>query len=68
MSVLELLEGLLDGRFLVGRNLVGVVLQEVLGGEDHGVCLIHLVHLLTLLLISLLVGLGLSLHALNIIL
>ena len=34
VSVLELLQSLLDARLLVGRNLVAVVLEEVLGGED----------------------------------
>ena len=35
VSVFELLESLLDARLLVCRNLVTVVLQEVLCGEYH---------------------------------
>lgn len=33
VSVFELQQSLFDARFLVGRNLVTVVLEEVLGGE-----------------------------------
>ena len=46
VSIFQLLQCGLDRRLLVGRNLVAIILQEVLGGEDHGVCLIHLVHFL----------------------
>ena len=35
VSILEMLQSLVDGRLLVGANLVTVVLEEVLGGEDH---------------------------------
>ena len=35
MGILELLESLLDTRLLVSRNLVAVVLKEILGCEDH---------------------------------
>ena len=65
VSVLELLQSLLDARLLVGRNLVAVVLEEVLGGEDHRVSLVELVDLLALCLVRSCVLLCLSLHALD---
>lgn len=67
VSVLQLAESLLDSRFLIGRDLVAVVLEEVLGSEDHRVGLVELVNALTLLLIVLGVLLSLSLHALDLI-
>lgn len=67
VGVLQLAESLLDSRFLIGRDLVAVVLEEVLGSEDHRVSLVELVDALTLLLIVLGVLLSLSLHALDLI-
>jgi len=65
VSVLQLLEGLLYGGLLVGRNLVAVVLEEVLGGEYHRVGLVQLVNALALLLVVLGVLLCLGFHAVN---
>lgn len=65
MSILELLESRLDTRLLVCRNLITIVLQEVLGSEDHRVSLIHLIYALTLSLISSSILLSLSLHTLD---
>lgn len=65
MSILELLESRLDTWLLVCRNLITIVLQEVLGGEDHRVSLIHLIYTLTLSLISSSILLSLSLHTLD---
>ena len=67
VGVLQLAESLLDSRFLIGRDLVAVVLEEVLGSEDHRVSLVELVDALTLLLVVLGVLLSLSLHALDLI-
>lgn len=68
VGILELLQSLVDGRLLVGGNLVTVVLEEVFGGEDHGVSLVELVHFLTLGLVGGGVLLGLCLHALYLVL
>ena len=65
MSVFQLLESTFDGRFLVGRYLVTVVLQEVFGGKYHRIGLVQLVYFLALLLVSVLVCLGFSLHAID---
>ena len=67
MGVLQLAESLLDSRFLIGRDLFAVVLEEVLGSENHRVGLVELVDALTLLLVVLGVLLSLSLHALDLI-
>ena len=68
VSILQLLQCLLDAWLLVCWNLITVILQEVLGGEDHRVCLVHLVNLLALSLISSSVLLCLSLHAVDLVL
>ena len=65
MGVLELLESLLDGWLLVGRQLVAIVLKEVLGGEDERVCLVELVNTLALCLVGSRILLCLSLHAVD---
>ena len=68
MSILQLLQSLLDTWLLVSWNLITVILQEVLGSEDHTVSLVHLVNLLALSLISSSVLLCLSLHAVDLVL
>ena len=68
VGILELLQSSLDGCLLVGGELVAQVLELVLGLEDHAVGLVELVHLLALLAVGLCVGLGLGLHALDLLL
>ena len=68
MGVLKLLESLLDGWLLVGWQLVAMVLQEVLGGDDEIVGLGVLVDALALCLVGSGVLLCLSLHAVDLLL
>ena len=68
MRILELLECILDILLLVGRNLVAIVLQEVLGGENHRVGLVELVDTLALSLVGSGILLCLSLHTVDLLL
>ena len=65
VGIFKLLESLLDARLLVGRNLVGIIFQEVLCGEYQRVGLIHLVHFLALGLVGCGVLFGLGLHTVD---
>ena len=65
VSCFQVFESLLYRGFLVGRQLVAKLLELFLGLEYHAIGLIELVHALLLLLVSLGIGLSLSLHALD---
>ena len=64
-SLLESLAGSLDGALLFCRNLVTVLLEVLLGLEDHSICVVDLVNPLRLSLVGLLIGLGLVTHPLD---
>ena len=67
VGILQLLDGLLDIG-LVGSELVTILVEEGLCLEDHRVGLVHLVDALTFTLVGFCVLLGLSLHAVDLVL
>ena len=64
-SILELRACALDRRFLLGRDLVSVLLEVLLGLEHHRIGVVHLIDALLLRLVRFLVGLGLIPHTLD---
>ena len=68
VRLLELGQRSLDGRLLVGRQLIAVLLELFLGREDVGIGRIDLVDALLLLAVFGFVGLGLVAHVLDLLL
>ncbi len=68
MSLFELAESTLDSRLLVSGNLITVLLQLLLGGEDVRIGCVDLLDTLLLLLVLSLVSLSLIAHTLDLLL
>ena len=64
-GLLQVCAGAFDGALLVGRNLVAVLLEILLGLEYHSVTVVYLVYALLGLLVRSLIGLGLVTHPLD---
>ena len=65
MGGLQFIQRALDGAFLVGRQLVAVVLEVLLALENHAVGSVDFLNLLFRLLVVGGVGLGFGLHTLD---